>query len=215
MRATSDLSKFNSKAQYRIIRLRRLFDQAVNSGPINSPAVAYCVIELDNLVVSGLREFTVSSLCGARTATGAKIHVGRQFGHEEEIGAYIMSVVSSVAYAYRNSPQRLSRKDEPTIRDPRDTHKVLRACGATNEISLSNALSLNTSLFSDLATVRNFYAHRGFDTWRKVKTKAQAAGLFAISHADSYVTSILPMRPVSVFEDWLDDAALFFDEMTK
>ncbi len=65
------------------------------------------------------------------------------------------------------------------------------SCAATNVGALQNALALNTTLFSDLATVRNFYAHRNADTWRKVRRKGQDLGVFGAAHANDLVTSTL------------------------
>jgi hypothetical protein len=106
-------------------------------------------------------------------------------------------------------------RHEPKIRDPRATERVFAACGASNITSLQNALALNTTLFSDLPTVRNFYAHRNSDTWQKAKRKGQALGLFGALHPNDIITAILSGRPVSLYEDWLDDASLFFEEATK
>jgi hypothetical protein len=78
-----------------------------------------------------------------------------------------------------------------------------------------NALALNTSLFVDLPTVRNFYAHRNSDTCRKVLSKARNMGVFGAKHADELMVAYLSGRPVSVFEEWLNDAELFFYEATK
>ena len=177
-------------------------------------AISYAVIELDNLVLSALRCFTISSLRGGRTAGGRRVLTRMRFGHEEEVAAFILSVLNSVLYAKLRSPARVSRRDEPTVRDPRDTEKILLTCGASNVGSLQNALALNTSIFRDLSALRNFYAHRNADTWRKLKTKAASWGVLSPEHADDIARSTLSGRPVTLFEDWLDDAELFFDELT-
>jgi len=127
----------------------------------------------------------------------------------------MLQTLASPAYIRLRSPQRVGRKLEPTVRDPRDTAKVFAGCGATNISSLQNALALNTTLFSDLGTVRNFYGHRNADTWRKVRVKGQAMGQFSAKHPNDLVTFIQHGRPVTVFEDWLDDADLFFEEASR
>lgn len=216
MRPVSDLAKLNSSFGFRLLRIRRLYANAnSNVEPHRSELLAVSVIELDNLVLSSLRVLAISSLRSARTASGHRVTVTRPFGDEREIGAFVLSVLSSPTYNRMNHPSHISRADEPTVRDPRDTAKVFRACGASNLASLQNALALNTTLFSDLGTMRNFYAHRNQDTWRKVLTKGQAMGIFGARHANDIVTNGVPGRPVTVFEDWLDDAELFFEEATK
>ncbi len=157
----------------------------------------------------------ISSLRGARTKSGSRVVVNSRFGAEEFISAYVLSVLNTQKYKIIGSPKALKRSEEPTIRDPRETRKVFVASQASNLLSLDNALSLNSPIFRDLSTVRNFYAHRNADTWRKTRDKAIASGILNVKHADEYVVAQLTPRPVSVFEDWLDDAELFFDEATK
>lgn len=216
MRPFTDLSKFRSAFDYRLLRLRKSY-ASILSGADPNPrqGLPFVVIELDNLVLSGLREYTLSTLRGARTVGGIRIKVNQQFGPSDQIGAFIMSVVQNYTYQKLGQPASVSRTQEPTIRDPRQTEKVLVQCGASNLVSLQNALALNTSLFSDLATLRNFYAHRNEDTWRKVRNKALNMGAYTISHPDQLSIHLIPGRPVSVLQDWLDDAELFFHEATQ
>lgn len=89
------------------------------------------------------------------------------------------------------------------------------AAGLTNTSSLQNALALNTTLFSSLATLRNFYAHRNADTWRKARRKGIDMGVYAPSNVDEIVKALVPGRAVRIYEDWLDDAELFFQEACK
>jgi hypothetical protein len=213
MRAKTDLAKLYSSFQYRLIRIKRVFSAAAD--PRRAQLLAFSAIELDNLVVSTLREFAISSLRGARTASGVRVTTNRPFGAEEEIAAYMLSIVQVAAFQRLNYPARINRRYEVKIRDPRDTAKVFLSCGASNYPSLMNALALNTSLFVDLPTVRNFYAHRNGDTCRKVLNKARNMGVFGAKHADELMIAFLSGRPVSVFEEWLNDAELFFYEATQ
>lgn len=216
MRSFTDLEKLYDAIAYRLIRIRRLYaSRAARPSSDTGLVLANSVIELDNLVLSGLREFLVSSLRRARTKSGARVSVSQKFGNEEQISAFIVSVLNSRKYTNLNSPTNLKRGDEPTIRDPRDIRKLMAASGASNIPSIDSALSLNSPIFRDLGTVRNFYAHRNADTWRKAQDRARASGFLNIKRMDDYVLAPLPSRPGSIFEDWLDDAELFFDELTK
>ena len=216
MRSYSDLEKLYDALAYRLLRLRRLYNslsgRAVNDTGL---VLANVVIELDNLVLSGLREFLISSLRGARTKLRVRVTVTSRFDDEDKISAYILSILNTRKYASIGFPLTLRRTEEPTIRDPRDIRKVLAASFASNLPSVDSALSLNSAIFRDLGTVRNFYAHRNADTWSKARNKAISSGILNVKHADEYVLAPLLPRPVSVFEDWLDDAELFFDEITK
>ncbi|MBY5326530.1 hypothetical protein [Rhizobium leguminosarum] len=173
------------------------------------------MIELDNLVLSSLRNLAISSLWGARTATGHRISTSRTFGPQDEISAYFLSVANLTKYLRMSSPPTISRKEEPTIRDPRTTAAILNGCAASNLGALQNALAWNFAIFADLSTVRNFYAHRNDDTYRKVRNKAASMGVLGLSHPDMLVTKRIANRSVTLFEDWLDETELFFEEATK
>ena len=216
MRATSDLEKLRTACTGRLLRIRKAFSSVPTlSAQEKSRVLAFSVIELDNLVISTLREFTISTLQRARTASGARISVNRKFGGEQEVAAYMLSVVASVTFQRLGSPLTISRKDEPRIRDPRLIERILLSCSASNTTALQNALALNTSLFSDLATIRNFYAHRNEDTWHKVRNKARSFGALRLKHPDELMLHYLPMRSVSLLQDWLDDTELFFELATE
>ncbi len=216
MRPVTDLGKMRVAFSGRLRRIRKVAVQSQTDGPEeHARALSFAVIELDNLVLGGMREFIISSLRGARTATGNRISVAGHFTSAESVAAYVLSIVQAVTYQRIGSPAAVDRRQEAKIRDPRQVDRVLSTCSASNIGSVRNALSLNTSLFSDIATVRNFYAHRNEDTWAKVRRQATEKGVLNIKHADEFVTRQIPGRPVSLLEDWLDDAELFFDVMTE
>ena len=183
--------------------------------PDRGMVISNSVIELDNLIISTLRESTVSSLVRTRTVSGHRVATNRSFQREGEISAHILSIVNSVTFLRLNRPSWIARKDEPTVRDPKITEKILIGCGASNLPSLQNALALNLSLFRDIPPLRNFYAHRNEDTWRKVKDKARAMGILVTRHTDELVQAAIIGRPASIFEDWLGDLEIFFEELMK
>ncbi len=216
MRATSDLWKLRVAFNRRLRRIRQIYTAAQSlDKSARQSAIAFSVIELDNLVLSTTRQFTISTLRRARTARGHRIHVNGRIGAEEEIAAFMLSVVQNYTYRKMGSPVTLNRRQEPKLRDPRDAEKIISASGASNVNSVRNALALNTTLFSDLATLRNFYAHRNDNTWRKVKKRSLDLGIIGLKHPDEFVNQVVARRPVTIFEDWLDDAELFFTELTE
>lgn len=211
MRPTTDLAKLREAVNGRLRRIRRVTTAAAYAPAGEaSRSIAFGVVELDNLILGSMREFIVSSLRGARTASGHRISLNGQFSASNGVAAYVLSVVSAVGYANMGSPQTIDRRNEVKIRDPKLIEKVLLHYNASNLSSVQIALSINTSLFRDIASVRNFYAHRNGDTWKKVRNQAQGIGALNIKHPDELMSHHLPSRPVTLFEDWLDDAELFF-----
>lgn len=216
MRASSDLRKLHSAVQYRISRIKYRYISVLKCPKENNDLlITYCVIELDNMAVSTLREFAISCLKRARTLNGHRITINTSFNNEKEISAFILSIINTVRYEKIGKPKSISRDQEPTVRDPKDIKKILSNCNASNLTSLDTAISLNTGIFRDLATLRNFYAHRNEDTWKKVRNKARDIGIVSIQNPDEVVQATILGRPVSVFEDWLAEAAIFFNELMK
>jgi len=206
-----NLGRLCDATQYRLDRLHKLYD---NIGTLTRPEqglqLAYISIELDNLNICALREFTISTVRGARTTTGKKISVNNVLETEEEIGAYILSIVNSVRYSKLKSPSRIKRTDEPTMRDPKEIEKILTAIGASNLGSLQNALALNSNIFRDLKFIRHFYAHRCKDTFLKVTKNAIAMGVQNSNHPDDILRHVVAGRGHTVIEQWLMEAKLFY-----
>lgn len=219
MRSSSDLSKLNDVIQARIVRITRGFTAAANGTQdydrlARDSILATSVIELDNVLVTGLRQFTISTLYKARTMGGARVTHAASIGNERQASAYMLSVKNIVAYQKANSPIEISRKIEPTIRDPKDTSDILAACDASNKSAFDTALAFNFLVFDTLGTVRNFYGHRNLHTWNKARNKAFALGLNP-KHANDLITATLDDRPVSVFEDWANELSIFFDQAVR
>ena len=49
----------------------------------------------------------------------------------------------------------------------------------------------------------------------KARRMAVGISIYAASSVDDIVKSFVPGRPVRIYEDWLDDAELFFEEACK
>lgn len=216
MRASMNLGRLNDAAQYRLERLHRLHrNLAVLDPSQQSQQLAYITIELDNLNICALREFTISTVRGAKTTKGHKVSVSNLLGPEEEIGAYILSILNSVKFHKMKNPVRIKRTDEPTIRDPKETEKILMAAGASNLNSLQNALALNTNLFRDLKYVRHFYAHRCKDTYIKACSGCASIGPPKPKHPDDILRHVVTGRAQPVLEQWIMEAKFFYHLLTE
>lgn len=218
MRASMHLGRLNDAAQYRLRRLQDLYN-TIDAQPKQQQTIrlAYIAVELDNLNICVLREFTISTIRKAKTSTGRRINVNKNLGPAEEIGAYILSVVNPVRF--RNivkhqklkDPIRIKRTDEQAVRDPKEIEKVLIDCTASNLSSLQKALSLNSSLFRDLKFIRHFYAHRNKDTFIKASSTAANMGILNFHHPDQILKHVIVGRSHSILEEWLMDAQLFYE----
>ena len=215
MRPVSDLSKLNDALISRLRHLRILYNIGADISANRPELIPYSVIELDNLVLGAMRVLLISSVRNARTMSGVRVHSTLKYREEDKIGAFILAIVNNNAFIRMGSPIRIDRKLEPTIRDPRTVQKIFLAAGLTNTPSLQSALALNTTLFTNLATFRNFYAHRNSDTWQKARRKAVDMGIYSANSVDGIMRSLMPGRAIRVYEDWLYDAELFFDQACR
>lgn len=212
MRASMHLGRLHGATQYRLKRLHDLY-KTIDTLPEQQQSIrlAYIAIELDNLNICALREFTISTIRKAKTSTGRRISVNRSLGPAEEIGAYILSVVNQVKFKKLKTPARIERIEEQTIRDPKEIEKVLIDCTASNLPSLQNALSLNSNLFRDIKFIRHFYAHRSKDTFIKASSNAASMGILNPHHPDQILKHVVIGRPHSILEEWLMEAQIFYE----
>jgi hypothetical protein len=212
MRPVSDLEKFHSAVVDRINKIRRIY--ASHRGSTQRPGprdFAFCVIELDNLIINALREYAVSSLRSARTKKGKRITSTCIYTSHEEIGAVYLSLINNQKFVRLGSPRVISRRDEPSWRDPKNIEKLLAYYSTSNFSSFQTALSLNSAVFRDIALFRNFYAHRCSDTWHKCKRWLSQNNFKSMTHPDEFVGTAVHTVSVQKYEDWLSDLELFFD----
>jgi hypothetical protein len=174
---------------------------------------AHIVIELDNLIISAFREFLVSSNFGVRGLSGrwASTTVP-PFPSDSHLSAQALSIINSVKYRNLGSPPTIDRRQEHKFRNPRDVRTVLISLGGNNLRELDSALALNTTLFADIAVLRNFYAHRNRDTWRKAANYFTNERAFpSFKRAADLLNYRQPTSSVAMLEEWLADAELFFE----
>jgi hypothetical protein len=107
----------------------------------------------------------------------------------------------------------VSRRDEPAWHNTSDFFKLVQQIGASNLPRIQAGLAYSTTFFNNLPTIRNFYAHRCDDTFRKAGNVGVRLGLSATPdlHATEIMCSRLPRRPQNIATDWLDDIANVID----
>lgn len=211
MRASMNLGRLHEATQFRLDTLLRFYQEPSIGSKQESAKLSYIAVELDNLNVAVLREFTVSTLREAKTCNGARIKVKNKIDNEKEIASYILSITNSVKYMKLKSPKTIERDQEQAIRDPKQIEPILIDSKASNLPSLQSALALNATVFQAVKPFRHFYAHRCFDTYKKAVSRSRAMGILNPKHPDRTLTTILPGRPHSILEDWIIEAKLFYE----
>lgn len=215
MQCVTDLVKLRDSIISRVRCLRQI------ASPITAPfgsedrrALAYVTIELDNLVIVGLRQYTKSSLLRSRTAAGARITATVRPASSEEAAAFIYRSLNPKGYTSLKNPSRVSEKSEIKFRDPKSTEKVLLDYSASNLQNLVIALSLNANVFSEAKVFRNFFAHRAMNTFESVQAFAVSLGVFKIDTPEHLIVRGRPGTGVRFLEGWLAEVENFFDLAT-
>lgn len=216
MQCATDLVKLRDSIISRVLYLRQVV------APITTPlgsedkrALAFVTIELDNLVVVGLRQYAKSSLLRSRTAAGVRITATVQPASTEEAAAFIYRSINPKGYVNRlKSAPRVLEKDEITIRDPKLTEKVLIDYSTSNLPNFALALSLNADVFSEAKVCRHFFAHRARNTYEAVQTFARNIGIVGVDIPEYLILRGRPGTGVRFVDGWLADVENFFDLAT-
>lgn len=212
MQCVSDMVKLRDSIISRVIDLRQIVSQVAM--PLSSEdrrALAFVTIELDNLVVVGLRQYTKSSLLKSRTAAGVRITASVHPSSTEEAAAFIYSSINPTGYSNLGSPLAISEKKEMIVRDPKRTEKVLIDYAASNLTNFTLALSLNAEVFSEAKIFRHFFAHRAKNTYEAVQAFAANAGIVDADKPENLVLRGRPGTGVRFLDGWLSDVENFFD----
>lgn len=192
MQSVTDLIKLRDAATSRARRLREV------AAPIKLPlgsedrrALAFISIELDNLIVVGLRNYTKSCLLGSRDVAGDRITTTVNPASAEEAAALILKSQNPKGYANKKSPQAISEKDEIAFRDPKVSEKVMIDYSVSHLPKLIVALSLNAVVFHEAKICRHFFAHRAKNTYDAVATYARNIGIITFDSPEHLLLSLI------------------------
>ncbi|MBY5572202.1 hypothetical protein HFO55_34470 [Rhizobium leguminosarum] len=100
------------------------------------------------------------------------------------------------------------------MRDPARVMQVSVAAGLSNFASISNALSLNSTVFSEVSKVRHFFAHRNAETAKKALDVGANRGIQPPTEAWMVVDKLLPSKPHTLLDEWVADITVFHNLLT-
>jgi hypothetical protein len=212
MQCSTDLVKLRDSIISRIKFLRHILTGINNAtDPQARRSLAFLVIELDNLIILGLRQYTKSSLLRSRTASGQRITTTVSPSSSQEAAAFIFRSLNITKYTKMKSPKEVSEKDEIVFRDPKSAEKVLIDYKASNIANLNLALSLNAEVFAEAKICRHFFAHRTRNTYETVKKFSDRLGIVGLKSPEHLLLLGRPGTGVQILEGWLADVENFFD----
>jgi hypothetical protein len=170
----------------------------------NDCRIAFVVAEAVNIWASFVRAYYLSWFLRPTTMSGSRVNCSNHILRFEDALIFAIKRLRSRGYS-RTRPVRL---DEPTWHDPVTLLTLATEIGVSNLSKVQAAFSLGATYPNVLPTVRNFYAHRNEETFRKVIEKAVLLGLGRNLRPCEFVCTSLPSRPQNLISDWLDEIRL-------
>ena len=174
------------------------------------PAVAFVIIELDNLWASIARSFFLSVAFCARDGTGNRVKLSKATKARSTDEALTHAIRRCRPRRYKpglNGPWTWS--DEPLWWKPGTLLDAIDEIGASNYQQVSAAMSAAPNAFSYLHTFRNFYSHRGKGTRSEIVRDLRHLQFPTTYTATIALTSAMVakgrVRPQPLVLDWLDD----------
>ncbi|WP_210166256.1 hypothetical protein [Methylobacterium sp. Leaf102] len=212
MRPTINFLYLHKSARRRLRYLNNTYASRSSLGSAQQNALlSFCVVELDNIIINLHREFLVSALSTkCVTCGGAQVTHNQSLASSDEAMLYVMSVLEPNRFKKNyKSTVVLSRRDETKIRDPLKLQTLSIDCRLSNYNSIVNALSLNSTVFAEIAVFRNFYAHRNSQTAKAVFAFCRNLGIATVDDAWDAVTLQPPGRPLNIYQSWITDLSNF------
>jgi hypothetical protein len=209
--ASHRLAKLNRAAKKRIAKLRSHVSHF--SAPPTAEQdriIAWVVIETLNLWAGFLRAYYLSGAIGTRTSLGGRV-IYKAVTLPNSRAAIVHAIRTVKNPKFRRND--VSRRDEPTWHDKNTFLSLIQKVDASNLSQVYAAFSTGVNFFDFLPTVRNFYAHRCDETFRKATRVGMKLGLATMPklRPTEIMCAKLPKRPSNVITDWLDDMANVVD----
>jgi len=202
MRVVRQTPELYRVARHRLYYLESLLpDQQVGFNRQLDRDVAFATVELLNCWARFSRSMYFSVCSGARDANGVRITTN--VGLTDYLDAQLFA-----ASQFTRRPLirgKVTHREEPNWLDPAILQKLLKQVGASNEATVDAALSLQTRVFRDLPSVRNFFGHRGKDTALKAAAVGRNYGKPGSMHPTDLCLAYAPGRPQSILLDWSAD----------
>lgn len=206
--------KLNKSVCGRLEKIRRLAALALKSSDIDKERlIGYVAIEALNTWDNFLRAYYLSCTINCKTITGTKITntIGPS-SFNDAIGSSIRCLSIN---KHPNALGLWNRRDEPKWHDIGSFLKICQNLGVSNINDIRSALSTGSKVYTDLLTIRNFYAHRNKDSEQKVMNIAPHYSISATFRPTKILCSNPLGRPQPLILDLIDDLLITVELMCQ
>jgi len=209
MKPVRHFGKLRTTGTRRLRKIRKIAAGAVVTySPEHDRELAWATVELLNLWSEFCRAYFLSCLRCARLESGQRVlcsNVATIPTFEQAIIALARNMGNKQAGKYG----KLRRRDEPTWHQPSCLLRGCKDLGTSHLVKVQSAFSTGSSVFRELPTYRNFYAHRNEDTAQKVlRSGLSSYGIGGKAHPYEVLSARAAGRPQSLILDFIDDTRL-------
>lgn len=164
MRDSRSFPALRVTARKRLARLRaRAVLGVANSNSARDRDMAHVVLEAQNLWANFTRSYLISCIYNPRRCAGGRVtHANGTIQTPGDV-LYAANKLAKGPHA----PAPATRRDEPAWYDTALFGKTCQELQCSHLAEVQAALSLQTRVFYDLPSFRNFYAHRNGDSAQK------------------------------------------------
>lgn len=208
MRPHKNLIKLQKTAIKKLTKLEQLSNNilSISSNKEIETHLTYITIETLNTWSNFSRSFYLSCTLSAKTVSGKRISISRTIANFNDAVGLVIPLYKRSATP--NHSGIWHRRDEPTWHDPNVIMNICDHIGCSNITEIRAGFSGGLTVFKNLPTFRNFYAHRNSQT---EYAAMQIATQYSISNLlkPSQILLSLPLngnQPLLI--EWIDELIL-------
>ena len=208
MRPHKSLIKLQKVAIKRLTRLEQLSTNilSISSNRELETLFTYITIETLNTWSNFSRSFYLSCALSAKTVSGRRITISTTIANfNDAIGLAILECKPS---ATPNIAGIWHRRQEPTWHDPTVIMRICNHIGCSNITQIQSGFSGGLTVFNNLPTFRNFYAHRNQQTEYAAMQIASRYGISNLLKPSQILLSLPLNRSQPLLIEWIDELIL-------
>ena len=209
MRESRSFACLRASARKRLWRLRaRAVVGIALRNPLRDRELAYVVLETQNLWTNFSRSYLLSCVYRPKRCTGGRVtHANAAI---QTPGDVLFAANKLARGPLAAAP--VSRRDEPSWHNIALFRNTCQHLQCSHLAHVQAALSLQTRVFYDLPSFRNFYAHRNGESAQKAIQLAKRIYLIAgPTHPSDVLAEPARNRTQALILDWLDDISAIVD----
>ena len=209
MRESRSFACLRASARKRLWRLRaRAVVGVANRNPLRDRELAYVVLETQNLWTNFSRSYLISCVFTPKRCAGGRVTYTN--AAIQTPGDVLFAANKLARGPLAAAP--ITRRDEPSWHDIALFHNTCQHLQCSHLAHVQAALSLQTRVFHDLPSFRNFYAHRNGESAQKAVQLAKRIYLIVgPTHPSDVLAEPARNRTQALILDWLDDMSTIVD----